>query len=75
MIPITLPKEFDLTAYEEGEPFDVTATFVLKEGKPMLKAVNDLELGEAEMEEEDGEEESYEMDEEALQTAAGGGMM
>jgi predicted house-cleaning NTP pyrophosphatase (Maf/HAM1 superfamily) len=73
MIPFTLPKDFDITSYKDGEPFDVTATIVIKDGEPMLKAVNDMEVAMMETEEED--EEEYEMDEEGLKSAAGGGMM
>jgi hypothetical protein len=73
MIPFTLPKDFDITSYKDGEPFDVTATIVIKDGEPMLKAVNDMEV--AMMETEEDDEEEYEMDEEGLKSAAGGGMM
>ena len=73
MIPFTLPKDFDITSYKDGEPFDVTATIVIKDGEPMLQAVNDMEV--AAMETEEDDEEEYEMDEESLKSAVGGGMM
>lgn len=75
MIPFTLPKDFDITSYKEGEPFDVTATIVIKDGEPMLKAVNDMEVAMMETEKEKEDEDEYAMDEEGLKSAAGGGMM
>jgi hypothetical protein len=75
MSPFPLPKDFDLTAYAEGEPFDVTATLVLKDGSPVLQKVNDMEVAMAEDEEAEEESDDYEMDTGALQKVMKGGMM
>ena len=42
MITIPVPAAFDATAYEMGEPFEVTATVVMTDGGLELQAIDGM---------------------------------
>ena len=67
MITIPVPAAFDATAYEIGEPFEVTATVVITDGGLELQAIDGMpvEYEEPEMEED------MELDEAGLEQALG----
>ncbi len=67
MITIPVPAAFDATAYEMGEPFEVTATVVMTDGGMELQAIDGMpvESEEPEMEED------MDLDEAGLEQALG----
>ena len=67
MITIPVPAAFDATAYEMGEPFEVTATVVMTDGGLELQAIDGMpvESEEPEMEED------MDLDETGLEQALG----
>lgn len=68
MITIPIPAEFDATAYQMGEPFEVTATVVMTDKGLDLQAIDGVPV---ESEGPEMEEEDMDLDEAGLEQALG----